>query len=758
MCRHPGKHPLFKSWVEQASSDQSVISLWDWAGKNVGVVPGEEMSIIDFDGADGLATLERLGQELPPLPEGTPVCRTGSGGLHIYLKGASKSRVRLLPGLDIRGQGGQAVVPPSMHYTGNPYAWIEAPTGPMPDAPLAWLELAQGKVPDVLKPEEEITQDKLEALSRRRGNHQAVLKAITKGEPFAEEGNRDDTLLSVCGYMAYAWPFADPRSIARLFDKSLDAMATQNEPPTRDDVIDKFARCAGLEKEKREARPRILCTVRIVDMAREALAVLTSRESNLYSRSRQLVQVITDGTLPGQHSRPESPPAIEAIPKTVLRGMLTDYMEWYRIKADGDEKVTIPPEYVVEYIKDSFRWEGVKPLENVTQGPLLRPDGSVFLGGGYDEQTGILSLGPVDDTPPLSPDECVAGLHNAVIDFPFETDIDRSAWMAGVLTAVGRDAISGPTPLFLLDANVRGAGKTLLAHTAAMIAGGSGASPATLGRDEDEDRKVITSLARAGARVILIDNVTGTFGTAKLCEALTLHNGVWADRILGSNKNWQGPFAPTWWATSNNVILASDMSRRTCYVRLSSDLERPELREDFQHPSLLAWVAENRKHLFHCCLSLLREFCEAGRPEPQGVPAWGGYESWSSLVRHALIWAGEPDPAGNRDQLLYSDTDHDYGDAMVQGLYEVIQEEKRAMSCQEIIDLLYAPGKTISEMQRYSMLREAIDGETVLRSGPTAKSLGKLLSRYRGRVFSGKKVHRLRGRKWTVLDMDKLVV
>jgi hypothetical protein len=756
MCRHPGKHPLFKAWSEQASSDAAIIRLWDWEGKNLGVVPGEDMAIIDFDGAPGLETLERLGEALGPLPEGTPVVKTGSGGIHIYLKGSAKSRIKLMPGLDIRGIGGQAVVPPSLHYTGNHYEWLVRPTGPLPDAPKAWIELAQGVIPDVLKPDEEITAEHLEVLAKRRGKHQRVFKALLEGEPFAEEGERDRTLFVTCSYLAYRWPFANPLSIARLFDKSLDAMAAQNEPPTRDDVIEKFTRQANQQKEARAARPRILCTVRIVDMANQALEVLTDRDSNLYTRSHQLVEVVTDDTLPDLNSRPESPPAIEAVPKAILRGLLTDHMEWYRVLADGEEKVCLPPEQVVEFIKDSSTWEGIKPLENVTQGPLLRPDGTVFNGGGYDAKTGVLSLGPADDTPPLSPEECIEGLKNAVVDFPFETDTDLSCWMAGVLTAVGRDAIAGPTPLFLLDANVRGAGKTLLAHTAAMIAGGAGATPATLGRDEDEDRKVITSLAREGARVVLVDNVTGTFGTAKLCEVLSLHSGVWADRILGTNKTWRGPFAPTWWATSNNVVLASDMARRTCYIRLSSDLERPELREDFEHPSLLGWVADNRHYLFHCCLSLLREFCEAGRPEPPGTQAWGGYEAWSSLVRHSLIWAGQPDPAGNREQLLYSDTDHDYGDALVQGLYEAVTD-KGPMTCQEILELLYAPGKTMEERLQYSTLRESIDSMNVRRGGPTAKTLGKLLTRYRGRVFNRRKVERLSARKWTVFDMSRVV-
>lgn len=752
-CRHPGKHPMFASWVEQASADPEVVALWDWEEKNIGVVPGDQMVVVDFDGAEGLEAFGRLGEVLGPLPDGTPICQTGSGGIHVYLKGSAKSRVRLLPGLDIRGVGGQAVVPPSLHYSGQRYKWLVPPTGPLPEAPLGWLELSQGKVPDSLKPAEELTLAQIEPLARRRGKHQAVFQALVNGEPFAEVGERDTVLFRTCSYLAWRWPFADPMSVARLFDKSLDAMKTQDQPMTRDDVIEKFTRQSDIQKEKRAARPRILCTVRIIDMARQALEALTSRGMNIYSRSNQLVHVVCNEELSDLSSRPEKPPAIEPIPKSMLRGLLTEYCEWYRVKADGDEKLSLPPEQVVEYIKDSFKWDGVKPLENVTSGPLLRLDGTVFPGGGYDDLTGVLSLGEADDRPPFSAGECVEQLCEAVIDFPFETPVDLSAWMAGVLTIVGRDAIPGPTPLFLLDANVRGAGKTLLAHTAAMIAGGSGATPASLGRDEDEDRKVITSLARAGARVVLIDNVTGTFGTAKLCEALTLHNGLWGDRILGSNRSWQGPFAPTWWATSNNVILAADMARRTCYIRLSSDLERPELREDFHHPGLLSWVADNRKRLAHCCLSLLREFCEAGRPEPQEkIPAWGGYEAWSDLIRHALIWAGMPDPAGNREQLVYNDTDHDSGIALVEGLFAATQEHG-PLSAQEILDLLYAPGKTIEERQKYAVLREGVEGINNRPGNPTAKSLGWTLTKYRGRVFDGKKVHRVGQRKWKVIDM-----
>jgi hypothetical protein len=44
-------------------------------------------------------------------------------------------------------------------------------------------------------------------------------------------------------------------------------------------------------------------------------------------------------------------------------------------------------------------------------------------------------------------------------DSPFKTEALRAAWLAGVLTPIARFAFRVPAPLFLMDANVRGAGK-----------------------------------------------------------------------------------------------------------------------------------------------------------------------------------------------------------------------------------------------------------------------------------------------------------
>jgi hypothetical protein len=61
-----------------------------------------------------------------PLPE-TPVVLTGGGGKHYYFRhpgGYIKSVAAALgPGLDIKGEGGFVVAPPSLHASGRRYEW-----------------------------------------------------------------------------------------------------------------------------------------------------------------------------------------------------------------------------------------------------------------------------------------------------------------------------------------------------------------------------------------------------------------------------------------------------------------------------------------------------------------------------------------------------------------------------------------------------------------------------------------------------------
>lgn len=99
-----------------------------WPDANVGIVTGRISGLIVLDvdprhfGDDSLYGFERV---YGPLPD-TVEAITGSGGRHIYFAYPGRkvrNIVGLAPGLDIRGDGGVIVAPPSIHPSGRQYEW-----------------------------------------------------------------------------------------------------------------------------------------------------------------------------------------------------------------------------------------------------------------------------------------------------------------------------------------------------------------------------------------------------------------------------------------------------------------------------------------------------------------------------------------------------------------------------------------------------------------------------------------------------------
>jgi hypothetical protein len=89
----------------------------------------------------GLKTLADLEEIHGVLPE-TSTVRTGGSGRHIWFAHpggrVANSTGRLGPGLDVRGDGGYVIVPPSRHVSGARYIWAsEAALAHPPD----WLTI-----------------------------------------------------------------------------------------------------------------------------------------------------------------------------------------------------------------------------------------------------------------------------------------------------------------------------------------------------------------------------------------------------------------------------------------------------------------------------------------------------------------------------------------------------------------------------------------------------------------------------------------
>lgn len=135
-CTSPGKHPigeLAPHGCLDATVDEHIICQW-WAlypDANIGIATGSASGIVVVDideDHDGWQTIENLTQrhgELPP----TWMAATGGGGGHLYFELPAceirNSAGLLGPGIDIRGQNGYVVAPPSVHISGTPYRWVD---------------------------------------------------------------------------------------------------------------------------------------------------------------------------------------------------------------------------------------------------------------------------------------------------------------------------------------------------------------------------------------------------------------------------------------------------------------------------------------------------------------------------------------------------------------------------------------------------------------------------------------------------------
>jgi len=128
------KTPATRNGFKDASSDPATVETMFSAGNglNIGIATGPESGlwVLDLDGEEGIEALNRLEDEYGKLPK-TITVRTGGGGRHQYFAlGGEPIRNRAKVGgmpIDVRGDGGYVVAPPSRHKSGDLYQWEVGP-------------------------------------------------------------------------------------------------------------------------------------------------------------------------------------------------------------------------------------------------------------------------------------------------------------------------------------------------------------------------------------------------------------------------------------------------------------------------------------------------------------------------------------------------------------------------------------------------------------------------------------------------------
>jgi hypothetical protein len=190
------KRPLIR-WEPLQEGRPSEADLADWFGRwpdaNLGIVTGgiSKLIVLDIDpkhGGDD--TLERLERRFGRLPM-TVESRTGGGGRHLYFKHPGypvRNRAGIGQGIDLRGDGGYVVAPPSVHPTGGRYEWLpgRSPEELAPAPPPRWLLTATGA-------------------SKSRRSLGDWRKLVGEG---VAQGQRNSTIASLTGHLL--WHGVDP--------------------------------------------------------------------------------------------------------------------------------------------------------------------------------------------------------------------------------------------------------------------------------------------------------------------------------------------------------------------------------------------------------------------------------------------------------------------------------------------------------------------------------------------------------------------
>jgi DNA primase len=489
-------------------------------------------------------------------------------------------------------------------------------------------------------------------------------------------------------------------------------------------------------------RPEILIDVDEQRVNDEAIAALT-HEPAIYQRANMLVHVLRDEGGARNIIRPPGSPRIAPLPNARLREMMADAADWVVEKADRKGNViralAHPPDWSVAGVAARGSWAGIRYLEAVVEAPTLRRDGTIIDTPGWDAATGLLyeprTCFPAVPARPTREQAAAAAGHllDLVADFPFAGELHKAAWLGGLLTPFARFAFAGPAPLFLLNANTPGSGKTLLATIISEIAEGREmARTAYPGPRDEEMAKVITAVALAGDKLMLLDNIDteSPFGSASLDAALT--GTTWKGRILGQSAMTPDlPLFTTWFASGNNVNLRGDIPRRVIPCRLESPEEQPERRREFRYPNLVDHVRRNRGTLVVDALTILGAYFAAGRPDAGLLPL-GSFEEWSGVVRAAVQWVTGWDMAATREGLADHDEDRLVHAAVLEGWSQLPGGTDDGVTVAQALRLLK------DQPDSYGILRDTFMGWSANDKLPSSGTIGCKLRSMRGRVVNGR--------------------
>jgi hypothetical protein len=280
------------------------------------------------------------------------------------------------------------------------------------------------------------------------------------------------------------------------------------------------------------------------------------------------------------------------------------------------------------------------------------------------------------------------------------------------------------------------------------------------GNDEELRKRLFSSLL-AGSSVIVIDNIAGEFDSPSLATLVT--SETYSDRVLGKSRNATVPSSALVLLSGNNLLLKGDLPRRFLKCRIDPQTEAPHQRHfDFDPVSV---VTTYRHHLVDAALTILKAAINRGTEPRIGKGRMASFEAWDDLVRQAVCWlaslqadgslpkgalasgavyprlvdpmqavteAVQADPARSQQGRLLTAWAAEIGTGNAR---ERTVTARQLEQCYQLVGALPAVAAGADRPENLYEVLKSLAGTPG--GGINTRSLGKLLSKFKDRVYGG---------------------
>jgi hypothetical protein len=702
-CDPRSKRPLTPNGFKDATTDEKQITAW-WGkqypsamiGMPTGAASGTLVLDSDVDageGIDGPNELAQLVAKNAPLPK-TLTSETPRGGTHYHFAWTGNpviknSKGKLGRGLDVRGEGGYVILPPSIRSDGTPYRWTNgADYSSRAELP-AWLIKLLVASPRTRAWAKNALEKECAAVAAARpGDRNDTLNkaAFSLFQIVAGGALDEDTVRAELYSAAVLCGLVDDdgeEAVRKTIDSGASAgrarpryrsgngaqaalvlPSPQSPPPPPPSGTPSGATAASPGSAPAPAPSPTLPVIRLIDgqlprIVDQSEDALLAAKKHIYQRGGMVVRPARQKLTAANNKTTFAWELIE-MTGVHLRETLTKIARFEQMDFRlGDYMHKDCPEEIAQtYLARRGDWR-LPLLLGVVNSPFLRIDGTICERPGYDPDSALLFISDGQSVPAIPQNPTLEDaraalryLHKTLFGrFPFVGKPDRSVLYSGLLTAFDRRSIA-TAPLHAFSSPAAGTGKSLLVDLISILLSGQPAPVIAQGKSEEELDKRLEAALLCSDQIISIDNCDRELASNFLCQAITQQ--VLKIRLLGYSQQVRVPVSSMFFATGNNLVISNDLVRRTLLCTIDAGMALPELRT-FKR-NVFEDARSQRGKLVCAVLTILRAWHVPGAVAPVGVtPALGSFEDWSFRIRSPLVWLNQADPCDSMKTVREND-------------------------------------------------------------------------------------------------------